>query len=548
LFDSTPLSGLRDDGGTRRSPNSNSSCAAPNTKPPVSDRPLRAADNLIFRRDSIGEDHSGTRAVARVDRRGDHRVTFVVLAVGASAFALLQSLVIPVLTTIQHEFSTTQTTATWVLTAYLVSASVFTPIMGRIGDMIGKERVFVATLVALSLGSLLAALAGSIGVLIAARVVQGVGGGVLPLAFGIIRDEFPAAKVVGAVGSIATLTAVGGSAGTVLAGPINDSLGFRWLFWIPMIVTIAAAGAAAVFVPESPVRSPGRFALPPVVLLSGWLVAVLIALSEAPLWGWGSARVLTLLAGGVVLAGGWVLAELRSNVPLIDMRMMRQKAVWTTNLVALLVGAGMYGTFAFLPELLQTPTASGYGFGASITESGLILLPSGVTMFLVGQYSGSLTRRFGGRALVLAGSLIAAASMALIAFAHDSKAGIYLASAVMGVGIGLAFSAMSALVVAAVPPEQTGVASGMNANIRTIGGSIGAAMMASIVTARLEPSGLPRESGYVIGFATLAAILVFAAVAALRIPTGQQPIGREDAPHAEAAIVAGATVVGYESE
>jgi EmrB/QacA subfamily drug resistance transporter len=483
-----------------------------------------------------------------VAKRGDHRVTFVVLAVGAIAFALLQSLVIPVLTTVQHQFSTTQATATWVLTAYLISASVFTPIMGRVGDMIGKERVFVATLITLALGSLLAGLAGSIGVLIVARVVQGVGGGVLPLAFGIIRDEFPAEKVVGAVGSIATLTAVGASAGTVLAGPINDSLGFRWLFWIPLIVTIAAAGAAAVFVPESPVRTPGRFAIPPVLLLSGWLVAILIALSEAPLWGWGSARVLGLLGGGVVLAIGWVAAEVRSSAPLIDMRMMRRPAVWTTNLVALLVGAGMYGTFAFLPELLQTPTTTGYGFGASIAESGLILLPSGVTMFIVGQYSGSLTRRFGGRTLVLAGSLIAATSMALIAFAHASKPDIYLASAIMGIGIGLAFSAMSALVVAAVPPEQTGVASGMNANIRTIGGSIGAAMMASIVTARLEPSGFPRESGYVIGFATLAAILLVAAVAALRIPSGRESVRPQDAPHAEAAIVAGATVVGYDSE
>jgi EmrB/QacA subfamily drug resistance transporter len=480
--------------------------------------------------------------------RGDYRVTFVVLSLGASSYALLQSLVIPVLTTIEHEYSTTQATATWVLTAYLVSASVFTPIMGRIGDMLGKERVFVATLAALALGSLLAALAGSMAVLIVARVVQGVGGGVLPLAFGIIRDEFPAERVVGAVGSIATLTAVGGSAGTVLAGPINDGLGFHWLFWIPMIVTIAAAVAAAIFVPESPVRTPGRIAPAPVVLLSGWLVAILVALSEAPLWGWGSARVLGLLAGGVLLAVAWVYAELRSRVPLIDMRMMRLPTVWTTNLAALLVGAGMYGTFAFLPELLQTPRAAGYGFGASISESGLILLPSGVTMFVVGQYSGALTRRFGGRVLVLAGSLITAASMAVIAFAHGSKTDIYLASAIMGIGIGLAFSAMSALVVAAVPPEQTGVASGMNANIRTIGGSIGSAMMASIVTARLEPTGFPRESGYVIGFATLAAVLVGAGVAALRIPADHRAVRREDAPHAEAAIVAGATVVGYDSE
>jgi MFS family permease len=159
-----------------------------------------------------------------------------------------------------------------------------------------------------------------------------------------------------------------------------------------------------------------------------------------------------------------------------------------------------------------------------------------------------LTTRFGGKSLVVVGSVVGAGSMAIIAFAHDSTWEIYLASAVMGVGIGLAFSAMAALVVAAVPVEQTGVASGMNANIRTIGGSIGAALMASIVTARLEPSGLPKESGYTIGFAVLAGGLVLAAVAALRIPIGRRPVSAEEAPHAELAMTAGGTVVGYDSE
>jgi EmrB/QacA subfamily drug resistance transporter len=486
--------------------------------------------------------------VARAEKRAHHRVTFAVLAAGVGGYAVLQSLVVPVLTRVQEQFHTTANAATWVLTAYLVSASVFTPIMGRIGDMIGKEKVFVATLGALAVGSLLAALAGSIGVLIAARVIQGVGGGALPLAFGIIRDEFPPEKVTGAIGSIATLTAIGGGAGTVIAGPIVAHLGFAWLFWLPMILCIAAGISAALFVPESPVRTPGRISIVPVALLTIWLVALLIALSQAPVWGWASGRVIGLFVLAAVGSVAWVFAEVRSAVPLIDMRMMRLPAVWTTNVVALLIGVGMYATFAFLPELLQTPTSAGYGFGANITQSGLILLPASATMFVVGQYSGRLTARFGGKALVTVGSVVGAVSMAIIAFAHDYKWEVYLASAVMGVGIGLAFSAMSALVVAAVPVEQTGVASGMNANIRTIGGSIGAALMASIVTARLEPSGLPKESGYTIGFAVLAGGMVIAALAALRIPIGRRPVSADESPHAELAMVAGGTVVGYDSE
>jgi EmrB/QacA subfamily drug resistance transporter len=487
--------------------------------------------------------------VAGRSSRGHPPVTFAVLAMGVAAFALLQSLVIPVLTTIQHDLHTTQSAVTWVLTAYLLSASIMTPILGRVGDMTGKKRVFVATLVALAVGSLLAAVAPSIGVLIVARVIQGFAGGMLPVAFGIIRDEFPAEKVAGAVGVIAALTAVGAGLGIVLAGPIVEALDYHWLFWLPLILTVAAAVAAILFVPESPVRTPGRISWLPALLLSGWLVALLVALSQAPSWGWRSGSVLGLLVAAVVLAGGWVLAELRATTPLIDMKMMRRTAVWTNNLVALLLGVGMYATFAFLPEFVQTPTAAGYGFGASITRSGLMLLPSAVTMFIVGLFAGRLARRLGGRALVIAGCLIGCAAMSMLAFAHHHQWQIYVSSGLMGIGFGLAFSAMSALIVAAVPPSQTGVASGMNANIRTIGGSIGAAVMASIVTSQLEPSGLPREAGYTTGFTVMAGGLLLAAAAGLLMPSARRLRSAAGGPeHAEMAMVAGGTVVGDESE
>src|SRR6516165_1411420 len=394
---------------------------------------LRSGSCIPFRRGGL---------MLSVRGRARPSTTFGVLALGVAAFALLQSLVIPVLTTVQHELHTTQGTVTWVLTAYLLSASIMTPILGRVGDMMGKRRVFVATLVALAVGSLLAAIAPSITVMIVARVIQGAGGGMVPVAFGIIRDEFPAGKVTGAVGALAALTAVGAGLGIVLAGPIVNTLDYHWLFWLPIILTVIAAVSAVLFVPESPVRTPGRISWLPAVLLSAWLVALLVALSEAPDWGWGSTRVLGLLAAAVVLGAAWVIAELRAATPLIDMKMMRRPAVWTNNLVALLLGVGMYATFAFLPEFVQTPAAAGYGFGASITRSGLMLLPSAVTMFVVGMFAGRLARRFGGKALVIAGCLTGAAAMAILAFAHQHPWQIYMSSALMGVGFGLAFSAM----------------------------------------------------------------------------------------------------------
>jgi predicted MFS family arabinose efflux permease len=314
-----------------------------------------------------------------------------------------------------------------------------------------------------------------------------------------------------------------------------------------MIFTILAAVAAVLLVPESPARTPGRVSWLPALLLSAWLVALLVAVSEAPDWGWGSAKVVGLLAAALLLGVAWVMTELRASMPLIDMSMMRLPAVWTNNVVALLIGVAMYASFAFLPEFVQTPSSAGYGFGVSITRSGLMLLPSSVTMFVVGQNVGRLTNWVGGKVLVIAGCGISAVSMAILAFAHAQQWEIYLATALLGVGFGLAFSAMSALVVAAVPPSQTGAASGMNANIRTIGGSIGAAAMASVVTARLLPSGLPQQSGYTIGFAAITGGLVLAALVALlipavrRLPPTSEPSEptRAEPTHAEEAAVVG---------
>ena len=445
-------------------------------------------------------------------------MTFAVVLVGVTAYSLLQSLVLPVLPTIQHALHTSQGAVTWVLTAYLLSASIFTPILGRFGDMFGKERMFVAALAALGLGSLLAALANSIELMIVARAIQGIGGGVLPLAFGIIRDEFPRDKVAGAVGTTAALTAVGGGMGIILAGPIVKVLDFHWLFWLPMAMVLFAAVAAQRFIPPSPVRTPGRISWLAAVLLSVWLVALLVAVSEGPTWGWVSVRVLGLLGLAVVVGFSWVRFELHSQAPLIDMRMMRMPAVWTTNLVAMLFGFGMYAAFAFLPEFVQTPASAGYGFGASVTKSGLFLLPLTVLMFATGLISGRIARRVGSKLALCAGASVSVFAFVLLTVAAKAQWDIYLAMAILGTGFGLAFSAMSNVIVEAVPRSQTGVASGMNANIRTIGGSIGAAIMSSIITSGVAVGALPKSSGYSHGFAVLAGATLLAAVASYLIP------------------------------
>ena len=281
--------------------------------------------------------------------RQHYQITFALLSAAAVTYALLQSLVAPALPDIQHALHTSVNSVSWVLTAYLLSASIATPLIGRLGDMYGKEKLLVVVLALLCVATVVSAAAASLGVMLAGRVVQGAAGGVFPLAIGIIRDEFPRERVAGAIGIMSALAGVGGGAGIVLAGPIVDHLSYHWLFWLPLILLVPVTLAIHRFVPESPVRVPGRVNWLSAALMAVGLGAVLIAVSYTPVWGWLSAKTVLVFAAGVVVLVGWVRTETRSRDPLVDMRMMRIRAVWTTNAVALLLGFGMYASFILLP-------------------------------------------------------------------------------------------------------------------------------------------------------------------------------------------------------
>lgn len=450
--------------------------------------------------------------------RGSRRMSFLVLILSAVAFSSLQSLLVPVLPHIEHTFRTDQRTVVWVLTAYLLSASILTPVLGRVGDMVGKRRMLVVTLAALTLGSALAALAPSVGWLIAARVIQGAGGGVMPLAFGIVRDLYGEARVSRAVGVLAAIGALGYGAGIVAAGPVVDVLGYPWLFWLPTITTAVAAVAALFVIPDSPVRDSRGLPLLPALLLSVSLVALLVALSEGNVRGWGSPGILALLALAVLAGAGWIRTETRVPVPMIDMAMMRRRGVWSANCVSALLGFGMFAGFSFLPQLMQTPPEAGYGFGSTISESGRLLLPSALAMFAVGFATAPLVRRFGSRAVIVSGSALGSLAYLGLAGFHAAPWQTCVAMTVLGVGLGLVFATVAGVVVGAVPPEQTGVASGMNANIRTIGGSLGAAVMGAVVTNRVSATGHPPEWAYTLGFTALGVALGLGGVAALFVP------------------------------
>jgi EmrB/QacA subfamily drug resistance transporter len=440
-----------------------------------------------------------------------------VLSLGALAYAVLSSAVIPALPVIQRGLHTSETGVTWLLTGFLLSASVGTAIIGKLGDLYGKRRMLVWTLLVLSAGTLLAALASSLPLVIAGRVVQGVAGGIFPLAFSIMRDEFPPEKVPGSIGLMSSILGVGGGGGLVIGGLIAEHLSWHWLFWAPLIPMSVAAACTWRFIPESQVRAVGRVNWLSASLMSTGMCAILIAIAQTTAWGWGSTKTLSVLAAGLTVCAVWIAAEFRSPHPLIDMSLMAARGVWATNLAAFLLGAGMYSAFLLLPQFAQLPRVTGFGYGASVVAAGLYLLPCALGMGLLGSVAGRVERRFSSRFALVAGSAVSAVACGWLVVASRPD-DMLICSTLLGVGIGLAFAALGNLIVQAVPPDQTGVASGMNTVVRTLGGAVGGQVAATFVVDHTT-HGLPRLTGFADTFALSALLLLICVLAGLVVPS-----------------------------
>jgi EmrB/QacA subfamily drug resistance transporter len=443
-------------------------------------------------------------------------VILAVLSLGALAYAVLSSAVIPALPVMQHALHTTETGVTWLLTGFLLSASVGTAIIGKLGDLYGKRRMLIWTLIVLSAGTLLAAVAGSLTVLILARVIQGVAGGIFPLAFSIMRDEFPPDKVPGSIGLMSSILGIGGGGGLVIGGLIAEHLSWHWLFWAPLVPMVAAAVCTAIFIPESRVRASGRVNWLSASLMSTGMCCVLIAIAQTTFWGWTGPKTLSLLAAGLVICAAWIVAEIRSPHPLVDMSLMAARGVWAPNLAAFLLGAGMYSAFLLLPQFAQLPRQTGFGYGASVVVAGLYLLPCSIGMGLMGSFAGRVERRFSSRQALVAGSAISAVACGWLGLASH-PADMLISSALLGVGIGLAYAALGNLIVQAVPPDQTGVASGMNTVVRTLGGAVGGQIAATLVVDHTT-GVLPRLTGFTETFVLSAFLLLICVVAGLLVP------------------------------
>lgn len=467
------------------------------------------------------------------------------LSLAGGTFAVMQAAVVPALPHIQAGLDTTTAWAAWTVSVYLLSAAVATPLLGKLGDQFGKDRMLLVTLALFTVGSVASIFAWDIWSLIAFRAVQGMGGAVYPLCFSVIRDEVPPQRMGIAMGLISSMLGAGGGLGMVMSGLIIDQVSWRWLFVAGAVIGVVAMALVARYVPPSPHRAPAVLDIPGALLLSAGLVAVLVALTEGRGWGWGSGRFVGVLLAGLVIIVIWGVVETRTAQPLVDMRMLARRPVLLTNLAGLFCGFAMYATFTVLPLFAQMPhglpdALAGrvdYGYDATATMAALLMLPAAALMVPAGPWGGLLGRRIGYRFALALGMLVAAAGTAAFAAFHAHRWQLVVFYAVGAAGVAIAFGAMPKLIADAVSPTETGIATGMNTVVRTIGSAIGAQVAVTLLAARTIPgTPVPAVDGFTLSLWLGAGASVIAAVFALML--------RERPPHAHVTTVPGAAAPG----
>ncbi|MEU3339111.1 MFS transporter [Streptomyces sp. NPDC002144] len=449
------------------------------------------------------------------------RLTIPVLAFGGILMAVMQTVVVPLLPDLPRLTHSSAGAVSWTVTATLLAGAVLTPVLGRAGDMYGKRRVLTAALGLMTVGSVMCALSSDIAVLITARALQGAAASVVPLSISILRDELPPERRGSAVALMSSTVGIGAALGLPLAALVVQYADWHTMFWLTS--ALGALGVTAVWwaVRESPVREPGRFDVAGALGLAAGLVCLLLGVSQGGQWGWGSARVLGLFAGSVVIMVLWWWQQLRAERPLVDLRLVSRPRVGLSHVAALLTGFAFYANSLVTAQLVQAPKATGYGLGLSIVQTGLCLLPGGVTMLLFSPVSARISTARGPRiTLALGAAVIACGYVVRIADSRDLWM-IILGATVVSIGTTLAYSALPTLILRAVPAEQTASANGVNVLMRTIGQATSSAAVAAVLVHHTSPVGglpVPTLHGYLMAFAMAGAIALAAAATALTIP------------------------------
>ncbi|MFD3972471.1 MFS transporter [Streptomyces cyaneofuscatus] len=459
-----------------------------------------------------------------------------ILAFAGIVAALTQTLVVPLIAQLPTLFDTSASNASWVITATLLAAAVSTPVAGRLGDLYGKRRMLLVSLVPLILGSVVCALSSAVIPMIAGRALQGLGMGVVPLGISLLRDVVPAEKLGPSIAIMSASMGVGGALGLPFAAAIAENTSWRVLFWVVAVLALAVGALITALVPadrpaDRPASARGRFDVPGALGLGAALIALLLAVSKGADWGWGSATTLTLFAAALVLLPAWGWWELRLSDPLVDLRVTARPQVLMTNTASVLVGFAMYAQSLVVPQLLQLPEATGYGLGRSMLAMGLWMAPAGLMMMAMSPVGAKLSAAKGPKVTLAVGSLLIAAGYGLSVplIGSGSPWSLLIVTLVCNSGVGFAYGAMPALIMSAVPQSETASANSFNALMRSIGTSFAAAVIGVVLARMTTDFGgfpLPSQDGFRVAMLIGCGVGLAAAVVAALIPvrTAKAPL------------------------
>ncbi|MFF2406845.1 MFS transporter [Streptomyces sp. NPDC058092] len=468
------------------------------------------------------------------------------LALAGITAAIMQTLVTPLIAELPQILHTSPSNAAWVITVTLLAGAICVPICGRLGDLIGKRRMLLACSVPLVAGSLVCALASSIVPMIIGRGLQGMGMGMVPLGIALLRDVVPAEKLSSSIALVSASMGIGGGLGLPIAAAVAQYANWRVLFWGSTVLAVAIAVAIWFVIPDVPAGAKGqRFDALGAVGLGAGLVCLLLAVSKGANWGWASATTLGLFAAAVVILLAWGAWELRTREPLIDLRTTARPRVLFTNVASIFVGFGMYASMLVVPQLLQFPEATGYGLGQSMLAAGLWMAPGGIMMMIVSPFGGKLTDARGPKFTLICGVLVLAAGYGLSLVLMGSAWGLMLALMVINSGVGLAYGSMPALIMSSVPLSETAAANGFNTLMRSLGTSVGAAVMGVVLsqmTVTMGGHSFTSESGFRTGLVIGCGIALVAAVIASVIPAARAASGVDGRSKAAAPEQAAAEV------
>lgn len=447
------------------------------------------------------------------------RLILAALAFCGVLVSISQTIVVPLLPELPGITHSPASDVSWLITVTLLTGAVFTPLLGRAGDMYGKRRVLLIALSSMVIGSLLCASSSNLSVLIAGRAFQGAAIAVVPLGISILRDELPPRRVIPSIAIMSSTLGVGAAFGIPAATLVVEYADWHTMFWINLGLGLLDIVLVLLIVPESAVRTSGRFDFLGAIGLSAFLVALLLAVSKSN--SWSPTAVVSLYVGAIAIVPLWGWYELRTASPLVDLRVSARPGVLFTNLGALLIGFSFYANSLSTAQLVQEPRWTGYGLGESIVVSGLCLLPGGVAMVLLSPVSARLSATRGPRFTLAIASVLMAAGYVVRLFTSGDVAGIVVGATVVSAGTAVAYSALPALIMHAVPVTETAAANGLNTLMRTVGSAICSTIVATVlagVTITKAEGVAPALSAYLIVFVIAGIAAVVAAGLVLLIP------------------------------